>query len=156
MPAEYQFCSVLFLSVEFLAEIQICRFGRRYQVIESELMMALALENEKVFHHPDQAVDFDIHAGFLAHLADNRGFGQFVDFDVSAGKEPEVVRFHAKRQNVIAMNYDPDNAEIELPAAALERDHCSGCGGIVSLPRTAGARAPVTVGMLAWRPRSIW
>src|ERR1700689_477953 len=155
MPAEYQLRSVLFLSVEFLVEIQIDRFRRRYQIVESELVKALALESEKVFHHPDQALDCDIHTGFLAHLADNRGFGQLVDFDVSAGKEPEVVRFDAKRQNVIAMNCDRGNAEIELPAAALERDHCNGCGGIVILPRTAGARAPVTVGMLPWRPRSI-
>src|ERR1019366_1428256 len=32
----------------------------------------------------------------------------------------------------------------------------TGGGGSVSLPRMAGARAPVTVGMLPWRPRSIW
>src|SRR5271155_3075152 len=155
MPAEYQLRSVLFLPIEFPAEIQISRFGRRYQVIESELVMALALESEKVFHHPDQAVDCDIHTGFLAHLADNRGFGPLVDFNVSAGKEPEVVGFDAKRENVLALNCDRCNAEIELPAAALERDHCCGRGCIVSLPRTAGARAPVTVGMLPWRPRSI-
>src|SRR5271156_4870378 len=86
MPAEYQLRSVLFLSVEFLVEIQIRRFGERYQIVESELVMALALESEKVFHHPDEAVDCDIHTGFLAHLADNRGFGPLVDFTCPPGR----------------------------------------------------------------------
>src|SRR5208282_6007408 len=114
----------------------------------------------KVLEHPDEAIDFDLQAGFLAHLTHQRVVGEFADFDVAAGQEPEVVRLDAEQQHVFAVEHDPGNAEVEQPVVALEGDHftvsLSGRGGSVSLPRTAGARAPVTLGILPWRPRSIW
>ncbi len=50
--------------------------------------MAFAVEREEVLDHPHQAIDFDTHAGFLAHLSYHRGVGELTDFYVAAGQEP--------------------------------------------------------------------
>lgn len=87
--------------------------------------MAAAVKGEKVLDYPDEAIDFDDQAGFLTHLAYHRGVGQFADFNVAAGQEPEVVLLDAGQEHVTALNRDAGSAEIKLPVVALESDHSS-------------------------------
>ncbi len=84
--------------------------------------MAFAVEGEEVLDHPDEAIDFYVQAGFLAHLSYHRGVGEFADFDMAAGQEPEGVLLDADQEDMAAVNRDPAGAEIELHAVALEGD----------------------------------
>lgn len=121
VPLEEQLRTVFFLDVESFSEIELRRLGRQCdQIIESDLMMAAAVESEEALDYPDQATEGDFEAGLLAHLAQQRRAGQLAEIDAPSRQEPDVVRL---QKDVLAMDCDSGDAEIKLPVVALKGDH---------------------------------